>query len=326
MSSFSDYIFQQFGVNEGIFLDALNSSPSAQGYIIGAISEVLLKEHLEQKGFEVLRIKEKPSGGNNAKSMDARGDFYIRPKGSDKDEWLVVESKGLKSNSEFRGSKLDSKEKLFKFLSSRAFRSSSNNEKIYSNGYRSYLRAKEIWLKKNKNKQFPEFRWNKNFPGPEACNLCGLWKNDEELKKWVDSQPSDSFKEKAYRSLGGPILILETHQPSKRVGLLTSIDQAAPLVADFNIMAVDLFLRTRKHEFVFMNSEEISHSPTSPEHLYQNYTIDILVKGVKEKIVIAPPWYADIKQCIAATAPVARKIDESQLDLRYQQQPLYTSV
>lgn len=316
MNEINEFIVKQFGVDEKVFLDALNSSPSAQGYIMGAVSEVLLKEYLQKNGFEVLRIKEKPSGGNNAKSMEARGDFYIRPKGSNKDEWLVVESKGLKSNSEFRGSKLDSKEKLFKFLKSRAFRSVKQKDKVFSAGYKTYLRAKVAWESKNKGKTFPEFKWNKNFPGPDSCDLCSLWKNEEELKKWVYSQADDIFKEKAYRDLSGPIAILETHQPSKRVGFTTLIDQAAPLVADFNIMAVDLFLRTRKHEFVFMNAEEISHSPTSPEHLYQNYIIDILVSGVKEKVVVVPPWYLDINDCVSSTKSQDRKIDESQLDLR----------
>ena len=62
----------------------------------------MFKEYADSIGYESLRIKEKPEGGNNAKSEDARGDFYIRKKGSLKDEWLVVECKGVKSNSEKR--------------------------------------------------------------------------------------------------------------------------------------------------------------------------------------------------------------------------------
>lgn len=62
-------------------MQALRSSPSANGYIMGAVSELLLKQYLESLGYEVLRIKEKPAGGNNAKNSEARGDFYIRKKG-----------------------------------------------------------------------------------------------------------------------------------------------------------------------------------------------------------------------------------------------------
>ena len=115
------FIETRFGVSEEVFLQALQSSPSANGYIAGAISELLLKQYLESLDYEVLRIKEKPAGGNNAKNSDARGDFYIRKQGNRKNEWFVIECKGLKSNSEFRGSKLDNKTKVFRFLKSLAF-------------------------------------------------------------------------------------------------------------------------------------------------------------------------------------------------------------
>lgn len=309
-------ILKHFGVDERVFLEALKQSPSAQGYIMGAISEVLLKEYLEAKGFEVIRIKEKPSGGNNAKNYEARGDFYIRKNGSNDDSWLVIESKGLKSNSEFRGGKLDSPEKVFKFLRDRVFNTAKTKQTIFDKGFATYSKTKALWEKKNPRKQFPDFKWNKNFPGAECYDLTGIWKNEEDLKKWVFSLDEKSFSEDAYRNVEGAIAILETHQPSKRVGIKTGIDQAAPLVYDFNIMSVDLFLRTGKHEFVFMNSEEISHSPTSPEHLYQNYTIDFLIKGKKVKPVIQAPWYDDVDNCIAKTKPQYRKIDKTQIDNR----------
>jgi hypothetical protein len=309
-------ILKHFGVDERVFLEALKQSPSAQGYIMGAISEVLLKEYLEAKGFEVIRIKEKPSGGNNAKNYEARGDFYVRKNGSKEDKWFVIESKGLKSNSEFRGGKLDSPEKVFKFLRGRIFNSTKTKKTIFDKGFATYLKTKKLWEKKNPGKHFPDFRWNKKFPGAECYNLSGIWKNEEELKKWVFSLDKKYFTEDAYRNVEGAIAILETHQPSKRVGIKTGIDQAAPLVYDFNIMSVDLFLRTGKHDFVFMNSEEISHSPTSPEHLYQNYTIDFLIKGKKEKPIIQAPWYDDVDNCITKTKPQYRKIDKTQLDNR----------
>lgn len=83
---------QLFGVEEGILAQALLSSPNARGYIIGAISELLLKVELERHGFKVMRIKEKWEGPKLH-----HGDFYIS---KDDKKWFVVESKGLKSNSE----------------------------------------------------------------------------------------------------------------------------------------------------------------------------------------------------------------------------------
>ena len=311
-----DFITKNFGVNEQVFLDALRLSPSAQGYIAGAVSEVLLRDYLKAKGYEVIRIKEKPSGGYKAKNYEARGDFYFRKQGNKDDKWLVIESKGLKSNSEFRGSKLDSPEKVFKFLKGRVFNIAKTKKTIYQKGYATYLKTKKRWKKKNRGKKFSEFSWNKNFPGPESYSLDGIWGSEIDLKRWVSSLDKNDFTEKAYRRVEGAIAILETHQPSKRIGIKTGIDQAAPLVYDFNIMSVDLFLRTGKHEFVFMNSQEISHSPTSPEHLYQNYIIDILVKDKKDRPVIQVPWYSEIEDCIVKTKPVYRKIDRTQVDNR----------
>ena len=315
MPALSDYIKNRFGVDQDIFLQAINISPSSRGYIMGAISELFLAEHLKKKGFEVLRIKEKPKGGNQAKSAEARGDFYIRPAGSKSDRWLVIESKGLKSNSEFRGDKLNSPDRLFRFLKV-VVSLNKNRAKVYANGLRSYKRVKTDWQRKNRGKSFPQFNWNKDFPGPIAANLSKVWSSEEDLKRWVHSLPPELFTEAAYRKVEGAIAILETHQPSTRVAPITGLKQAAPLVSDFNVMAVDLFLRTGKHEFVFMNSTEISHSPTSPEHLYQNYVIDILVKDKKEALAINRPWYRDIADCIKTTNPLYRLIDKSQLDNR----------
>ena len=97
MDVLKNYIKKKFGIDEKKFLEVLEKSPGAEGYILGNLGEDLFKEYVESLGYEALRIKEKPEGGNNAKSEDARGDFYIRKKSSKKDEWLVVECKGVKS-------------------------------------------------------------------------------------------------------------------------------------------------------------------------------------------------------------------------------------
>lgn len=310
------FIEKRFGVTTNEFLQALRSSPSANGYILGAISETILKNKLEELGYEVKRIKEKPPG-TKPKNSEARGDFYIRKKSDEnKNEWLVIECKGLKSNSEFRGSKLDNKDKLFRFLKPLAFPKPDAKQKTYGKGLKSYNNRKEEWEKNNPNNTFPPFNWDKETPGAFSVNLTNIWKTERDLKSWIDSQPDEVFTEQAYRNVNGAIAILETHQPNNRKSNTTKETQAAPLVKDFNIMAVDLFLRTGKHEFAFMNSEKISHSPTSPEHLYQNYTIDVLVKDKKPHPIFTPPWYNDLDRLIKETKPTPRKIDDSQLDNR----------
>lgn len=55
---------------------------------------------------------------------------------------------------------------------------------------------------------------------------------------------------------------------------------------------------------------------TSPEHLYQNYTIDVLVKDEKSIPIFTSPWYNDLEKLIRETQPSLREIDESQLDTR----------
>ncbi|GAB5410885.1 MAG: hypothetical protein BalsKO_32500 [Balneolaceae bacterium] len=65
-----------------------------------------------------------------------------------------------------------------------------------------------------------------------------------------------------------------------------------------------------------MNPNSISHSPTSPEHLYQNYHIDCIIPGVKDELKLQHPWYDDIEDCIKRTKPIFLKIDKTQIDLR----------
>lgn len=89
------FVREVFKTNLEIFLEALKLSPNAQGYVGGSITELLLKQKLEQEyGLEVKRIREKWEG---RKHPQHHGDLYFRqPNGC----WFVMESKGVKSNSE----------------------------------------------------------------------------------------------------------------------------------------------------------------------------------------------------------------------------------
>ncbi|MDD3688041.1 MAG: hypothetical protein PHE56_14930, partial [Bacteroidales bacterium] len=72
MNVLGSYIKYKFGVDEPKFLEVLKMSPGAEGYLLGSLGELLFKEYIESLGYEAYRIKEKPQGGNNAKSEDAR--------------------------------------------------------------------------------------------------------------------------------------------------------------------------------------------------------------------------------------------------------------
>jgi hypothetical protein len=88
------FIKKVFKTSVEIFFEALKLSPNAQGYVSGSITELLLKQHLEHKGFTVKRIREKWEGRKHA---NHHGDFYFQYKDG---PWFVLESKGVKSNSE----------------------------------------------------------------------------------------------------------------------------------------------------------------------------------------------------------------------------------
>lgn len=315
MDVLRNYIKNKFGIDEPKFLEVLKMSPGAEGYLLGSLGELLFKEYVESIGYEAFRIKEKPEGGNNAKSEDARGDFYIRKKGSKKDEWFVVECKGVKSNSEKR-SGLTKPSSCLTILTKHVVERDEHVKSIYKSGLNAYNKAKEDWEKKNKG-DFPKFTWSKKNPGAGVPDLTGTWKSKAEIKKWLDSFSTNDFSENAYWDLTAPIRLLQTHMPSTRIDPITNIKSTGPLVSEFNILCVDLFLKTGKHEFVFVNSKQLNPQGKSPNHLQQNYTIDILTKkeGYKRHKLLEP-WYDNLEKCINETKPKPRKLDKSQLDGR----------
>jgi len=303
-----------FGVKTDFLLEVLLSNPSAMGYLHGAISEELLKRILINEGYEVHRIKEKPSGGFDNKTENYKGDFIA--KRPEDDKWLVFESKGLKTNSEFRG---DNKyaENNRKFIINKISNIiNKDKSKTYEKGYNSYLKAKEQWENNNPGKTFPTFEWSKDFPGPDSVNLSSFFKLKNDVIEYFTKLEDSKLIEPAFRSKTAAYYIMETHKPSNRTDKITGIKQAAPLKTDFSILAVDLFQKLGKHVIVFADPNLLSHSPTSPYHLYQNYTIDILIPGLKDEILINKPWYLDLKELLKNSNPRKVEFDETQIDNR----------
>ncbi len=319
MDNLSAWLQDQFSVDSETIIEALKMSPSAQGYIHGALSEILLTRYLIGKGYDVTRIKEKPSGGFDEKKEGYKGDFLINKHGTE--DYYVVECKGLKTNSEFRQATTDDDDHIKKLTTDQAFNTlkkfiNPNKTQIYNKGLRTYNAAKEKWEHDNPGRVFPDFKWSPEHPGPDNADLSGYFSDLEDLRVFIESSAPEKLYETSFRDRIGLYLLLQTHEPSNRTDLQTGIHQAAPIVSDFSMMAVDLFQRTGKHEFVFMNPDDISHSPTSPNHLYQNYIIDVLVPGRKDELRISPPWYSDIDECITNTNPKKVEYDASQLDYR----------
>lgn len=221
-----------FGVDESIVAEALLHSPNARGYIIGAISELLLKRELEMAGFEVLRIKEKWEG-----PKIHHGDFYISRNGID---WFVVESKGLKSNSE---------------------KWAGTSGKSY---YEKLL---------NNKRDGAEAQWFRSLPGPS-----------KDLIRLEDKQ--SEFR------------LCQTHMPSGKATNTNKANgrsQASPRFDEFHLLAVDMFSKTGRHEFVFAVSDSLSRSSKDSNHLLQNYFITLVLPSTLRPVLpLATPWSTDL--------------------------------
>lgn len=347
----------KFGISSNELLDILDSSHGADGYILGAIGEMKFKEYAEGLGYDVLRIKEKPEGAFDSKNDDAKGDFYIRKKDCKKDEWYVVECKSVKSNAEARtpfGDRTSCVRALKQHSVGRATQLAGLYKKgktkyekaeaawpvpgpgatkftdldsmlaaLAENGIdistiKTYPHAFEVAQanKLNYGIDFPHFRWSTDNPGPCVPDLSGVFKTEQEIKDWVDRYTDDDFTKEAFWNLRAPIRLIQTHMPSTRVDAL-GIESTGPLVTEFNILCLDLFIRTGAHDLVFVNSQDLNPQASSPNHLQQNYTVDILVeKDGFERHALLKPWYDDLEKCISETKPNPRKIDRSQIDNR----------
>lgn len=293
-------------------------SPSPRGYVLGALSEIILQERLNQSGFESRRIVEKPAGGNLSKQAGVRGDLYVRGKGSRKNRWWVVECKGLKSNAEKHVyGQFISRDAAFGFLAARAFPPARHKTKKYARVMRDYAKARTSFLAAHPTGRFPGVRQARRSPGAEVYDLSGVWRSRDALRRYIDSLNDTMFEDEFVKGRG-VFSVLQTHKPNKRKDPVTGIERAAPLKSDFSVLAVDLFLRTGRHEFVYAAANQLNTSPTAPNHLYQNYTIDVLVPGRKRRPRVQPPWYWSFVDCVRSHAPRRRKLDPSQLDLRTQ--------
>jgi len=69
------FVRKTFKTTLEVFLAALKMSPNAQGYVNGSVTELLLKQHLENLNYEVKRIREKWEG---KKHFNHHGDFEKR--------------------------------------------------------------------------------------------------------------------------------------------------------------------------------------------------------------------------------------------------------
>ena len=280
------FVSKVFKTTLEIFLEALKLSPNAQGYVSGSITELLLKNHLESLGYTVERIREKWEG---KKHPNHHGDFYFKDKTGN---WFVLESKGVKSNSE-KWHKLYNYDKLKTFLF-------SHYEKIN-------------WIEKNKEIEPQIDNWIKNNL-PKFLNEYSetLYDYEEIIKykspKRETQKSKDIAKLKQYsreeisnmiderlKYIMKKIKVLETHFVSGAGGL-SGRTQATPRKDEFNVISIDIFLRFPKHKFLFANPQNLESSGTDVNHLQQNYIVGFVLN--ENEPCLSDEWHDDFNEVL----------------------------
>lgn len=299
-----------------IFYEALRLSPNAQGYVMGSITELLLKKKLEEEyGCEVKRIREKWEG---RKHPHHRGDFYFRPPG--RPEWYVIECKGVKSNSE-KWHKLYNYDDLRKFLIKHV--EEMEIPWVSKSPGASIEAQVEKWIENN----LPKFRDEyapKLYTYDEIQNyrpgrrLTSKSQDIDRLRQ-LSRADIDRLIEERINYVMTRLKVLETHFPvgTSDTGERT---QATPRRDEFNIVAVDIVLRYHEHKFVFANPRNLEPSRDDPQHLQQNYIVGFvfLEEDGTEQLALSDDWSANFEDVLATLVPQdAVREEDMQIDERF---------
>jgi hypothetical protein len=264
------FVSKTFKTTLEIFLEALKLSPNAQGYVSGSITELLLKKKLEESGYEVKRIREKWEG---RKHPQHHGDFYFRK--NDQSPWFVLESKGVKSNTE-DWNKLYNYPRLKKML------------------YDYY----EIihWINQEEEIEPQIERWiEENLPGLKDVptlysyeEIQGYLKNPPKRDKMIDDQLAFVMSK---------VMVLDTHFVSGTSGA-SDRTQATPRKDEFNLISIDIVLRYNEHKFLFANPKHLDSSGKDSNHLQQNYIMGFVFPQTDGslKLDLTDEWYEDFNE------------------------------
>ena len=306
------FVRNTFKTTVAIFLEALKLSPNAQGYVSGSITELLLKQHIENQGYEVERIREKWEG---SKHPNHRGDFYFSKTGTDR--WFVLESKGIKSNSE-KWHKLFNRNNLIQFL--------------YD--YHGIIH----WIDQDKDIENQIITWvDTNLPLFRDKYGATLYEY-EEAQKYLQNRPKretdksraiDALKNCSRDDIGTMISerleyvssklgVLETHFVSGTSGR-SGRTQATPRKDEFNVMSVDIFLRYPEHRFLFANPQLLDSSNDDLSHMKQNYIMGFVFVGEDGsfQLNLSEEWFDDFEEVTASLDPSsAINPEDKQVDNR----------
>ena len=303
------FVRKTFKTTLEVFLVALKMSPNAQGYVNGSVTELLLKQHLESLDYEVKRIREKWEG---KKHFNHHGDFYFRKNGTS--DWFVLESKGVKSNSE-KWHKLYNYENLKKFLY-------SHSEKL------SWIdKTKDIekqiigWITANLPKFLNEYKENLyDYEEIQKYNKQQRTKETDKSRIIValstySRDEMGNMIAKRLDYLTSKIRVLETHFVSGVSGS-NERTQVTPRKDEFNAVSIDIVLRYDEHKFVFANPNQLESSGENAEHLQQNYIMGFVFPQTDSSLNLdlTDEWFDNFAD-VYATLSTENAINESDMQI-----------
>jgi len=306
------FVQKVFKTSLEIFLEALKLSPNAQGYVLGSVTELLLKKKIEDEGYEVKRIREKWEG---RKHPNHHGDFYF--KAHDGKKWFVLESKGVKSNSE-KWHKLFNYDRLRKFINNHA-------EKIaWINQHEETEPQIESWLEQNLPRFMDDYADNiyeyeeiQDFLNNPPKRITDKSKAIAKLRKLSRDEVGQLIEDRlAY--VMSKVKVLETHFVSG-TSEANERTQATPRKGEFNIVAIDIVLRYPEHKFLFANPKLLESSGGDPNHLQQDYIIGFVFFDENQKplLSITDEWYEDFREVVnTVNLKDAVKESDMQIDSR----------
>ncbi|MFZ5909503.1 MAG: hypothetical protein ACOYYU_05765 [Chloroflexota bacterium] len=307
------FVQKVFKTSLEIFLEALKLSPNAQGYVLGSVTELLLKKKIEDEGFEVRRIREKWEG---KKHPNHHGDFYFRVPGDTK--WFVLESKGVKSNSE-KWHKLYNYERLKRFLIAHSDKIAWINQKDETEPQiESWIEHSLPKLKDEYTENLYEFEEVQDYLENPPQRETSKSKAIEKLRKLSRDEINRLTSERLSYVMS-KIKVLETHFVSG-TSEASERTQATPRKDEFNVVAIDIVLRYHEHKFLFANPRLLESSGDDANHLQQNYIIGFVFFDENQNPVlsITDEWYEDFREAFGTVNPKhAVKEKDMQVDNRF---------
>jgi hypothetical protein len=261
----------------------------------------------------VKRIREKWEG---RKHPHHHGDFYIRK--IDSSSWYVIESKGVKSNSE-KWHKLYNYSNLKNFLL-------ANTDKI-------------SWIDSGQPSEPQVISWlNVHLPLFNTAYSANLY-DFEEVQKYLKNRPKreteksraiqaleafdretlSAMIDKRLRYVRSKVQVLETHFVSGTSGA-SERTQATPRKDEFNLLSIDIFLRYPEHKFLFANPKHLESSGEDPQHLQQNYIMGFVfsdAEGQPTILSVTEEWYDNFDDVfITLSSDDAVRESDMQIDNR----------